>query len=229
MNRIDRLLGILTYLQSKRYVTAGAIADKFGISVRTVYRDVKALCEQGIPVSFEPNKGYFIMQEYFLPPVSFTTDEANAMLLMETLVRGFADKSIRDNYSSALNKIKAGLRLSQKESIELLSNNIKLQIPECFNADYEYLSAIQNAVARKNVLQISYNNTKGETTQRTVEPIGLVFYALNWHLIAWCALRKDYRDFRVSRITGLHNNQQPFTQARHIELNEYMKQLPVNY
>ena len=86
MNRIDRLFGILTYLQSKKYVTAEAIAEKFKMSVRTVYRDIKALNEQGIPVSFEQHRGYFIVQGYFLPPVSFSTEEANALLLMEHMV-----------------------------------------------------------------------------------------------------------------------------------------------
>ena len=105
MNRIDRLLGILTILQSKKYVPAEKLADKFHISVRTVYRDVKALGELGIPVSFEPNRGYFIVNGYFLPPVSFTTDEANALLLIEAIVEGFSDKSIQHHYSNVLNKI----------------------------------------------------------------------------------------------------------------------------
>ena len=81
MNRIDRLFGILIMLQSKKYVTAEKIADKFHISIRTVYRDIKALAEQGIPVSFEQPKGYFIVQGYFLPPVAFNSHEANALLL----------------------------------------------------------------------------------------------------------------------------------------------------
>src|SRR4051812_39945460 len=117
MNRIDRLFGILTLLQSKKYVTAEAISERFGISVRTVYRDIKALGEGGIPVSFEPAKGYFIVQGYFLPPVSFSSEEANALLLMETMVRGFADKSIHTHYSSALQKVKSVLRSPQKESV----------------------------------------------------------------------------------------------------------------
>jgi predicted DNA-binding transcriptional regulator YafY len=104
MNRVDRLFGILTLLQSKKYVPAEKIADKFNISVRTVYRDVKALCEQGIPVSFEPSKGYFVVQGYFLPPVSFTSDEANALLLMEAVAYGFGDRSTQAHYSTALNR-----------------------------------------------------------------------------------------------------------------------------
>jgi len=118
MNRIDRLFGILTLLQSKKYVPAEKIAEKFRISIRTVYRDVKALCEQGIPVSFEPNRGYFVVQGYFLPPVSFNTEEANALLLMETMVQGFADKSILQHYSSALLKVKNVMRSKEKEQLE---------------------------------------------------------------------------------------------------------------
>ena len=110
MNRIDRLLGILIMLQSKKYVQAEAIAEKYNISIRTVFRDLKALGEQGVPISFEPQRGYAIMQGYFIPPVSFTTDEANALLLMEGMVKGFADNSIRQHYSAALNKVKAVLR-----------------------------------------------------------------------------------------------------------------------
>ena len=85
MNRIDRLMGITTVLQSKKYATAEHLAEKFDISVRTVYRDIKALGEIGIPISFEPNKGYFVVQGYFLPPVSLTSEEANALCLIESL------------------------------------------------------------------------------------------------------------------------------------------------
>ncbi|HTN18244.1 MAG TPA: HTH domain-containing protein, partial [Chitinophagaceae bacterium] len=107
MNRIDRLFSILTFLQSKKYVPAEQIAEKFSISVRTVYRDIKALCESGIPVSFEASRGYFIVQGYFLSPVAFTTEEANALLLMENLAMGFSDRSIQQHYSAALRKVKS--------------------------------------------------------------------------------------------------------------------------
>jgi predicted DNA-binding transcriptional regulator YafY len=229
MNRIDRLFGILTLLQSKKYVTAEKIADKFQISVRTVYRDIKALSEQGIPVSFEQPKGYFIVQGYFLPPIAFNTEEANALLLAESIVYGFTDKSIQKHYSNALNKVKAVLRNSQKEKLEFLNNNINLQIPPCFNNNYEYLSVLQNTISAKTILEFEYKNFKNEITIRQAEPIGLIFYALNWHLIAWCKNRNDYRDFKVSRILNLRNTEIPFNKTDHIELKDYLKMLPVNY
>ena len=229
MNRIDRLLGMVTHLQSRKYVTAEKISDRFDISVRTVYRDIKALCGQGIPVSFEPGKGYFIVQGFFIPPVSFSTEEANALLLMERLVQGFADKSIRIHYSSALNKIKSVLRTSQKEGLESLNENIRLQVPACFNYDFEYLSLLQKTIAEKTIIELEYRNNKNEISSRKAEPIGLVFYALGWHLIAWCHIRNDYRDFKLVRILKIRATGQPFQKKDHILLNDYMKQLPVTY
>ena len=229
MNRIDRLFSILTFLQSKKYVTAERIAEKFNISVRTVYRDVKALCEGGIPVSFEPGKGYFVVQGYFLPPVSFSSEEANALLLMEAMATGFADKSIHTHYSSALQKVKAVLRSSQKEKVEHLHNNIKFQLPECMVNDYDYLSLLQTAISHKLVVDMEYKNNKSEVSKRRIEPIGLVFYAFSWHLIAWCHLRSEYRDFKVTRILRIKNTGEPFSIQDHLELADYLKQLPVAY
>jgi predicted DNA-binding transcriptional regulator YafY len=229
MNRIDRLLGIVTMLQSKKYVPAEKIADKFKISVRTVYRDVKALCELGIPVSFEAARGYFVVQGYFLPPVSFTSEEANALLLTESLVYGFTDKSIQTHYSSALNKVKAVLRGPQKEKLEILNQNIKLQTPPCFTLNFDYLSILQNAITGRTIIEIDYKNNKQEISKRQAEPVGLIFYALSWHLIAWCHTRHDYRDFKVARILQLRNTDKPFSKDSHVELNEFMKTLPVSY
>jgi predicted DNA-binding transcriptional regulator YafY len=229
MNRIDRLFGMLTLLQSRKHMTAEAIADKFEISVRTVYRDIKALCEQGIPVGFEPHKGYGVVQGYFLPPVSFSTEEANALLLMEAIVSGFADKSIQVHYSTALSKVKAVLRNSQKEKLAILDDSIRIHLPDFVKNSYEYLSLIQNAISEKQILEMDYKNNNEIITSRQAEPIGLVFYSMNWHLIAWCHLRHEYRDFRVSRILKLRNPGIPFRKTDHIELTDFMKKVTANY
>ena len=229
MNRIDRLFGILVLLQSKKYVTAETISEKFGISVRTVYRDIKALCEQGIPVSFEQPKGYFIVQGYFLPPVSFSFEEASSLLLMENLVYGFADRSVHKHYSSALNKIKAVLRTSQKEKLETLGQNIRLQLPSCINNDFDYLTILQEAISSKRIVEMEYKNNNNEVSKRTIEPIGLIFYAFSWHVIGWCHMRQDYRDFKIVRRLKLKATETPFSKQDHVALNDYMKLLPVNY
>ncbi len=229
MNRIDRLLGMLTLLQSKKYVPAEKIAAKFNISIRTVYRDVKALVELGIPVSFETNKGYFVVQGYFLPPVSFSSDEANALVLSEALVYGFADRSIQKHYSTALNKIKAVLRSSQKDTVDTIDISTKMQMHPKLAMKVDYLSTIQQAIGNKNIISIEYKDSKDVVSRRDLEPIGLVFYAFNWHLIGWCHARNDYRDFKVERITYLRNSGEAFKKKSHMELSEYMKTLPVDY
>jgi predicted DNA-binding transcriptional regulator YafY len=229
MNRIDRLLGIITTLQSKKYLPAEKIAAKYGISVRTVYRDIKAICEQGIPVSFEQHRGYFLTEGYFLPPVSFSLDEANALLLMHSVVERFADKSILTNYTAALDKVKSVLRNTQKEKLEILQEHTRFQTMHASFTDFDHLSVLQNAISSKTILQLDYKNNNNEVSRRQVEPIGLIFYAFNWHLAAWCHERKDYRDFRVSRILKVKNTELPFRKKDHMELNDYMKLLPVNY
>ena len=124
MNRINRITAILTQLQSKRIVTAQTIADRFEISLRTVYRDIKSLQEAGVPIGSENGKGYFIVDGYRLPPIMFTEEEANALITADKLVHQKNDASLSKNYTSALIKIKAVLRNQQKEKIELLDSRI---------------------------------------------------------------------------------------------------------
>ena len=151
------------------------------------------------------------------------------MLLMETLVYGFADRSIQQHYSSALNKVKAVLGSAQKEKLITLNENMKLQVPSCLSLNFEYLSVLQQAISSRNIIEVDYKNNKEEVSRRRVEAIGLIFYALNWHLIGWCHVREDYRDFRVSRILKLKDTGQLFTKNDHILLDDYMKTLPVGY
>jgi predicted DNA-binding transcriptional regulator YafY len=227
MNRIDRLFGMLTVLQSKKYVSAERLSDQFGISIRTVYRDIKALCESGIPVGFEPHKGYFVVQGYFLPPVAFTTEEANALMISESLVAGFADKTTQAHFATALTKVKTVLKTTQREKMEHLGAAIKLQVPQSISPDFDFLSTIQEAISSAVQLEVHYTNFKEETSCRCIEPIGLVYYALNWHVIAWCHMRSDYRDFKISRIVKLTVTGKQFEKEQHIPLGEY--RLPVNY
>lgn len=117
MNRIDRLTAILIQLQSKRVVKAQEIADRFGISLRTVYRDVWALEEAGVPIGAEAGIGYFL-EDYHLPPVMFSNEEASALLFGAKLVSKMADELLHESFESALYKIKSVLKRSEKEHLE---------------------------------------------------------------------------------------------------------------
>jgi predicted DNA-binding transcriptional regulator YafY len=227
MNRVDRLFAIVTLLQSKKFVTGEEIADRFEMSVRTVYRDIKAIAESGIPVSFNPNKGYFIVPGYFTPPVSFTIEEANALLLSQTLVGGFADQTVQQEFSTAMTKIRAVLRQVDKEKLSILENGLKMQLPRRLDSELDYLSSIQHSITEQMQIKIGYESLKQEISERKVEPIGLVFYAFSWHMIAYCHLRNDYRDFKITRIKTLTKTSEPFKIKKHIALGEY--ELPVDY
>lgn len=220
MNRVDRLMGILTYLQAHKYVMAEKIANKFAISVRTVYRDVKALAEIGIPVSFENNKGYFIVQGYFLAPVSLTTHEANALILVAALANRFTDKATLSHTENAIQKIRAVLRESDKEKSEQFSSRVK--VLNVRPQDNHYLSEVQQAIAEQLILKINYTDAKQHKTSREVEPIGMIYYTEQWHLIAWCWKRHDYRDFKVSHINTLALTDKPFKKKNHISLDEHI-------
>lgn len=229
MNRIDRLFGIMMLLQSKKHASVTRIAGQFEISERTVYRDIRALTELGIPLTFEPGKGYSVVQGYFLPPVSFTSEEAGALLLMETLAQGFADRSIRTHYTTALTKVKSVLKAAQRERIEKLSSQTKIQVPVSYDHNFAYLSILQEAISARRIVELEYKNSKDEFSRRRVELLGIIFYAFNWHVVGWCHLRQDYRDFRLSRIQRIVETGLPFTKSDHMDLDNYMKNLPVNY
>lgn len=211
---------MLTMLQSHKFVSAEKLSSKFGISVRTVYRDIRALDEIGIPVSFENNKGYFIVQGYFLPPVSFSSEEANALVLMASLADRFADGSIAKHASFALQKVRAVLRSAEKEKADRLDSRIKVLNPK--NERSDGLSEIQRSMTNSTILQIAYTDLKQRKTQREVEPIGIIYYTDQWHLIAWCWMRNDYRDFIVKQISTIENTSKPFRKSDHISLDEHI-------
>lgn len=227
MNRINRLTAILIHLQTKRVVKAEEISKRFEISLRTVYRDVKALMEAGVPVGSEAGKGYFIVDGFHLPPVMFTQDEANSMLLAGKLVDKMADKSVRTAFDSALHKIKAVLSDNEKDHLENLNSNIEVFL----RARYEhrdksqfpddFLSEIQRAIAQRKVLCIDYVNAGDQLTQRFIEPIGIFYYAQTWHLIAWCRLRNNYRNFRADRMKAVKTTSESFEARSELSLQEY--------
>ncbi len=122
--RISRLTAIVTQLQSKKLVTAKLLSEKFNVSVRTIYRDIRTLEKSGIPIVTEEGKGYSLMDGFQLPPIMFTENEANALITAERLISQNKDLSLVENYTNAITKIKSVLRYSQKESTDFLTERI---------------------------------------------------------------------------------------------------------
>jgi|APTNR8051073442_1049403.scaffolds.fasta_scaffold01562_4 predicted DNA-binding transcriptional regulator YafY len=200
MNRTDRLVALVMMLQSRRVTTAAEMAGHFEITERTVYRDIAALGESGVPIVGEPGVGYSLMRGYHLPPVMFSTEEAFALITGGLLTERMTDGSMREATRSAIGKVTAVLPARVQDRVERLRKTtmVRGRSPQRGAVP---LSTIQESLAEGRVLQLQYHGVaRDAATQRIVEPLGLVFYLDHWHLFAWCRLRGDVRDFRVDRI-----------------------------
>lgn len=209
MNRIDRLNALRILLESRRLITAQEIAEHFGLSLRTVYRDIHSLQEAGIAIEGEAGIGYSLSRHAQLSPVSFQSTEALSLLLAAKVVERHLDAYHTAIFESAMRKIRAALPLQEKDHLERLEAKIALPdmgFPRKGILDPEALHPIQHALLQGSMLEIEYYTGYTQSTNlRNVAPIGILFYAGYWHLIAWCLLRHEYRDFRVDRILKLRD------------------------
>lgn len=223
--RLSRLTAILTQLQTKRLITATALAAKFNVSVRTIYRDIRVLEQSGVPVLTEEGKGYCLMEGYRLPPIMFTESEANALITAEKIVLKNKDASFVKEYTEAIGKIKSVLRYNTKENAELLSNRIAISQGNANDKTSNYLASLQLALTNFNVTKIAYQKPDtNETTTRAVEPFAMMSTQENWLLLAWCRLRKEFRVFRLDRIRKLEIQNEKF-EPKKMTLQEYFDKL----
>ncbi|MFC3560264.1 helix-turn-helix transcriptional regulator [Pedobacter jamesrossensis] len=221
--RLSRLTAILTQLQTKRLLTASELASKFSVSCRTIYRDIKALEQAGVPIITEEGKGYTLMEGYRIPPVMFTESEANALITAEQLILKNKDASFVKEYSEAINKVKSVLRNNTKDRANLLSNRIVFRQNSGNDRTSNYLSSIQLALKSFNLVKIKYNSLdNGQTTERTIEPFAVYSTQENWLLIAFCRLRRDFRAFRLDRIENLTILNEQF-EPHQMTLEEYFE------
>lgn len=221
MNRLTRITSILIQLQSKKVVTAKEIADRFEISLRTAYRDIKTLQEAGIPIGSENGIGYFIVDGYSLPPVMITEEEANALIVSEKLISNQGDASLIRDFNSVLIKIKSVLRSFEKENIAKLENRITPSYKkDVFESNW--LSIIQKSITNAKVLEIFYHSIyKNEETLREIEPLGVYYTDKAWVMIAHCRLRNDIREFRLDRILKINLSSQTFDYQQDFSLSKY--------
>ena len=217
MHRLDRLTALLTLLQSKPVITAQELADRFDVSLRTIYRDVRALEAAGVPVGAEAGKGYYLPEGYRLPPVMFTPDEAGALLIGAKLAEKWSDHSVGPAFQSALTKIRAVLRPGDKARLAELDDRVAVFRPTRNGTNGRefpdhFLTPLQQALSQHCVVELDYySNSNQAWTRRDVEPVGLLYYGSGWHLIAYCRLRQDRRDFRVDRMKNLRVRPETFT------------------
>jgi predicted DNA-binding transcriptional regulator YafY len=210
MNRTDRLLAIVLELQGKGRQRAEDLAATFETSKRTIYRDIQALGEAGVPLISVPGRGYSLMKGYFLPPLSFTTDEATMLLLGSDFTAQNFDAQYRSAAQSASRKIESVLSEKLRDEVRYLQDSI-LFISSGSTEDItetEMVRQLRRAIIERATVRFCYHTRyvrNGQSTQQTREadPYGLVHYANAWHLVAYCHLRQDIRNFRLDRMENL--------------------------
>ncbi len=227
MNRIDRLTAIIIFLQGRKHVSITELADRYNISERTAYRDLKALEEAGVPIGIETGKGYYILHGYHLPPVMFNKSEALSLLAAERLMQTWSNSELGRAYDSALDKIRSTLPPDDKDFFEAMDNHVGNLYPELASdtfSDNRIFSFLQNAIFKKEVIEIDYQRPYKETiTGRKVEPLGLLVMGRNWYLAGWCRLRNDYRMFRLDRFESYKATGQKIKEPHKHSLKDFHK------
>jgi predicted DNA-binding transcriptional regulator YafY len=229
MNRTDRLVAMVMHLQGRRLVRAEDMAAHFEVSVRTIYRDIAALGEAGVPITGEAGVGYSLVRSYHLPPVMLTEDEAASLFVGAEMVRQFTDASLSAPVSAALDKLRAVLPRDRQDHVERLARQTVVmgragQVATD-PAAQPWLLAVQRGVAQRRVLRLAYRAAgRQDETQRDVEPLGVVFYGGAWYLVAWCRLRRDYRHFRTDRVRRLEMLAESIPPRPDFSLGEHLKE-----
>ncbi|AZA84979.1 transcriptional regulator [Chryseobacterium lactis] len=224
LKKLDRVTAILTQLQSKSVVRAQDLAEKFDVSIRTIYRDVKTLENAGIPIIGEAGNGYSLMDGYKLPPVMFTKEEVLSFITAEKLMQKFSHQSLGNHYQTAMEKVRSVLRHSDKNLIQ----NIEKQI-DVFNFHTQPGDSLKNvipiileSIEEKTQLNIEYQTVDSRVTIRIIETVGVFFEFNFWYIMAYCTLRNDFRQFRIDRILKISKTQTPFLQE-YGQINDYRK------
>ncbi len=229
MLKLDRLLSIVLMLHSKRLLRATDLSAHFGVSLRTIYRDINTLCEAGVPIAAEAGVGYSLVKGYSLPPVMFSNEEATALLIATEFLKKMSPNiDLRNHSASAVAKITSILPDDLKERIHDLQNTTAVLSSRA--ADPQHIavptvfSDLQRAIAERRLVQVQYISAQEKQSSRSIEPLGMVYYGNSWHCIAYCRLRQDMRDFRSDRIAALEISDERFNARPGFNILEFLRE-----
>lgn len=200
MRRTDRLFKIIDVLRVQSLATARELGDQFGVSERTIYRDVQVLVESGVPIEGEAGVGY-MLRSFEVQPLRFSQEEIDALRLGARIVGSWADADLARSARDALTKIEACL----PPDAQRLLDESALYAPDWHHAEPITIDVaeLRSALRHRRRLQLVYVNGEGRSTTRWVRPIALSFHGPVWMLVAWCELRNDFRTFRLDRTQAI--------------------------
>lgn len=224
LNKFDRIIAILIQLQSKKIVRAQDLADRFNVSLRTIYRDIRTLESSGVPIYSEAGSGYSLMDGYRLPPIMFTREEASSFIAAEKLMQKFTDTALDKHYKSAMFKLKAVLKNSDKDWLDAIESKVVMQSnQQLFNENVPNALALffESIAEKKQILLLYQTFETEEINERRIEPVGIFHQNNFWYVLGYCHLRNDYRQFRTDRIQKIWKTDLDFT-LEHKTLDELL-------
>ena len=220
MSRAQRLLDLIQLLRRHRHPVSGAaLAEELGISLRTVYRDIATLSAQGAHIDGEPGMGYVLRPGFMLPPLMFSEDEIEALVLGSRWVAERADATLSKAARIALAKISAVLPDDLKESVD--ASGLLIGPSETVAAGDADLTTIRVAIRQEHKLRISYADAEGAKSRRVIWPIALGFFDRYRVVAAWCETRQAYRHFRTDRIAAVTATEKRYPRRRQAMLKEW--------
>ncbi|KQR92527.1 DNA-binding protein [Chryseobacterium sp. Leaf180] len=224
LKKIDRVTAILTQLQSKPLVRAQDLAEKFEVSIRTIYRDIKTLENAGIPIVGEAGSGYSLMDGFKLPPVMFTKEEVLSFITAEKLMQKFSHQSLGKHYQTAMEKLRSVLRNTDQNLIQSIENQIDVfdYAPKGNDSVKNTVPIVLESIAERKQLSLDYQGANDEISVRNIEAVGVFYEFSYWYILAFCTIRKDFRQFRIDRILKIIKTEIPFSQE-YGKINDHRK------
>ncbi len=223
MNHLSRLLSILTILKSKRLVTGPELAERFGTSLRTIYRDIRKLEESGVPIITVEGRGYTIMDGYMVAPIMFDEMEVNSLITAEKLISNTNDESLIRHFGQTLQKIKSVFKSSLQSQGEMLDSKMLVFKTKTDDVKSGSLTFIQMAITNFRVIELTYQAPEKEVTYRKIEPLAIYSYEEKWIVVGWCRLRDANREFRLDRIKHFKVMDEVFDD-RKFDFSNYFKE-----
>jgi predicted DNA-binding transcriptional regulator YafY len=223
VRRADRLFQIIQFIRGRRVTTAAELARALEVSERTVYRDVRDLILSGVPIEGEAGVGYMLRRGFDLPPLMFTRDEVEALVLGTRVVSSWADSGLGRAAEAALSRIAAAL----PDDLQSRLLESRLFAPGFHvRADVmERLGILREATSSRRKVWLAYADAENQRSERNVRPLGLSFFGATWMLTAWCELRDDFRNFRLDRVQQLDVLPEGFADEPGKTWDDYVKQM----
>jgi len=220
MRRADRLFQIVQNLHTTRRVTAKKLADILEVSERTIYRDMQDLTLSGIPITGEAGQGYCLLKGFQLPPLMFTEQEIEALLIGAKMVRAWTDKELAGAAHQALQKIEHVIPEKLKPQLER-NDMIVPDFPMEGQAS-EQLQLLRKAIRHTYKVSLHYCRADGEQSHRVIHPLGLFYWGKVWTVVGWCEMRDNFRHFRLDRILSCEQSTTHFQSIAGRTLDDYL-------